>query len=121
MREYLGFTTKWLSLKWGVSEFSIQRWERNRTPPPDMVHWMRGMRGQFDRWILDSLESGDDPIEVPRTDDDIPGVIPAAVYRRMAMFASSMSGARIIYIDDDADEHSKPRPLACPCNVARML
>ena len=111
MREYMGFTTRWLSMKWGVSEFSIQRWERNRTPPPDLVHWLRAMLDQFDRWILDSLEWGEDPIEIPRTDDDISGAMPAAVYRHMAMVASSMSGARIVYMDEDGAAHSKtPTP-----------
>ena len=108
LREYMGFTTKWLSLKWGVSEFSIQRWGRNRTPPPDLVHWLRDMLDQFDQWILDRLEWGDDPIEIPRTDADISGVMPAAVYRHMAMVASSMSGARIVYMEDGVEARSKP-------------
>jgi DNA-binding transcriptional regulator YiaG len=98
LREYMGFSTKWLSLKWGVSEFSIQRWERNRQPPPDMAHWMRGMLEQFGQRVDDAVHAGETTLLVPRTDDDSPNVMPAAVYRRIAMIAALRMEAGIEYL-----------------------
>ena len=97
LREYLGLTTRWMSLRFGVSEYSVQRWERDRTPPHDIAHWIRDMKREFDDQVDVDVLAADDTIIVPRTDEDSPSILPAATYRRMAMMTVGRAGCRIEY------------------------
>ena len=96
-REYLGLTTRWLSMRWGVSEYSVQRWERDRTPPPDIAHWIRDLRRQFDDQVETDVLAAEKTLTVPRTDEESPSLLPAATFRRMAALTAARTGARIEY------------------------
>lgn len=104
LREYMGFTTKFLAMKWDVSEYSIQRWERNRDVPPNIAHWLRDCLRKFDRAVDNAIRGSDldEPLLVPRTDDESVNIIPAAVYRRIGMIASRETGSRIEYTHEQA-------------------
>lgn len=104
LRESLGLTTKWLSARWGVSEFSVQRWERNRALPAELERDIRGLKERFDREVARVAESGGDCVLVPRSDRLRPADdMPAAWHHMVAQRASERTGLRILFDDDDQE------------------
>lgn len=100
-REHLGLTTKWLARRWSVSEYSVQRWERDRTLPPDLEADLVSIKRYADERIdlavrmhADGFETADDPIDVPRMEDND---MPPAFWRSVAWEAADRTGCRITY------------------------
>lgn len=97
-REALGLSSQWLADRWGVALYSVQRWERSRTLPEDLS---RDIDGLIRRMEVDvdraAFGGGDRIIEVPRTDADSPDEMPASYHRAVALAASRLTGARIVY------------------------
>ena len=63
LRESMGLTTKWLSARWDVAEFSVKRWERDRYLPENLETDLRGLKRRFDAEVQHTAavtaESGD--------------------------------------------------------------
>lgn len=104
LRESMGLTTKWLASRWDVSEFSVQRWERNRALPAELEKDMRSLKERFDREVARVAESGGDCVLVPRNDRlRTAGAMPAAWHRMVAQRASEKAGLRILFEDDEQE------------------
>lgn len=106
LRESMGLTTKWLSARWDVAEFSVKRWERDRYLPENLETDLRGLKRRFDAEVQHTAavtaESGEDAaVIVPRTEPESTGGMPAAWHRAIAQRARELSGARILYTDDE--------------------
>lgn len=107
LRESMGLTTKWLAARWGVSEYSVQRWERNRTLPEHLSMDMARLKMQFDGEVESAVRSGGDFFLVPRndrfrSDDDMP----AAWHHMIAQRVTEKTRTRVLFDDDDQDAES---------------
>ena len=107
LRESMGLTTKWLASRWDVSEFSVQRWERNRMLPEKLAEDMTRLKTRFDGEVERAVETGGECFIVPRNDrfrtmDDMP----AAWHHMIAQRVRERSGARILFEDDEQDPES---------------
>lgn len=98
LRESLGLSTKWLSLRWDVSEYSVQRWERNRTLPEALERDMLSLKTIFDEAVTKAADAGTG-LAVPRIDAETDRY-PAAWYRAVAQRARERSGAEITFRGD---------------------
>ena len=96
LRESMGLTTKWLAARWDVAEFSVKRWERDRYLPDNLETDLRGLKRRFDAEVRHTAA-----VIVPRTEPESTGDMPAAWRRAIAQRARELSGARILYIDDE--------------------
>ena len=102
LREGMGLTTKWLADRWHVAEYSVKRWETNRTLPADLETDLLGLRSRFDHEVEKAASTpADGSILVPRTDAQTSGAYPAAWHRAIALQAARRSGCRILYTDDE--------------------
>lgn len=96
LRESMGLSTKWLSVRWDVSEFSVQRWERNRPLPDSLAQDMHMLKLAFEDDVKAMIESGVAAVVVPRVDD--PALDhPAPWYRAVAQRAADNCGVGIVY------------------------
>lgn len=102
LREHLQLTTRWLAERWGVSEVSVQRWERNRDAPESLQQELLEMQVDAQRLIEAGISREYGTIEIPRTDAESLGEYPAAFYRMCAQAISKETGAMIVY---------RPKPL----------
>lgn len=108
LRESMGLTTKWLAVRWDVSEFSVQRWERNRTLPDELADDMLRLKERFDGEIGRAIETGGDCLTVPRNDrhgtaDDMP----SSWHHMIAQRIRERSGMRILFDDDGPSTESE--------------
>lgn len=102
LRESMGLTTKWLADRWGVAEFSVKRWERDRMLPAGFEEDMRDLKARFDREVAQAATTPEDScIIVPRVDAEAPRGLPAAWFHAVAQRASEKSGARILFYGDE--------------------
>lgn len=106
LRESMGLTAKWLSARWGVAEFSVKRWERDRYLPENLETDLRGLKRRFDAEVRHTAavtaEAGEEAaVIVPRTEPESTGGMLAAWHRAIAQRARELSGARILYTDDE--------------------
>lgn len=110
LRESMGLTTKWLSKRWGVAEYSVQRWERGRILPDELDADLHDLKRRFDREVQHTAAEADRANEmtgeptaiiVPRNDVDATRGMPAAWHRAIAQRAAELCGARILYADDE--------------------
>ena len=97
LRESLQLTTKWLSRRWGITENSIQRWERNRLPPDDVVDDLQSIAQQAEETIIEGVHRDYGTIEVPRLDRDSLDGFPASYHRMIARRIAEQTGAEIVY------------------------
>lgn len=104
LRESMGLTTKWLASRWDVSEFSVQRWERNRTLPVELELDISGLKERFDREVARVADAGGDCVLVPRNDRlRTAGAMPATWHRMVAQRARERTGVRILFEDDEQE------------------
>lgn len=102
LRESMGLTTKWLANRWNVSEFSVQRWERNRELPDEFEQDIHTLHQQFTNEVATAAKAkADSCLIVPRTDMEAPRDMPAAWHRAVAQRAREHTGARILFYDDE--------------------
>lgn len=104
LRELMGLSTRFLSERWGVSEMSVQRWERNRTIPREFEGDVEGMVRDFLSLVRRGIDRSDGSIEAPRTDAECRGEFPSAYYRRAAALVSLRTLGEIVFsvpCDDD--------------------
>ena len=99
-RERLGLTTQWLADRWGVALYSVKRWETSRTVPDDLAADVEVMLDRMDGAIESGRFCADRVIEVPRTDAESPGGMPAAYHRAVAFEVARETGARLKYYGD---------------------
>ncbi|MCH9275018.1 hypothetical protein JS533_001775 [Bifidobacterium amazonense] len=100
LRESMGLTTKWLAGRWGVAEYSVKRWERDRRVPDDLAADLTGLRNLFDRLVGEGVDERADAIPVPRVDAESPDDKPAAWHRIIAQRISEQTDGRILYYAD---------------------
>lgn len=103
LRESMGLTAGWLAARWGVAEFSVQRWERERTPPERMVRALSELKSVFDDEVKRDASMGAVCLIVPRLDVEAPRGLPAAWFRAVAQRVSESCGTRVLYFDDEND------------------
>lgn len=96
-REMMGLSTAWLAKRWGVSNVSVQRWERNRELPKAIERDMNGMLAEFLREVDEGSARCDGSIEVPRTDAECLGEYPSAYYRRVAALVALRTSGEIVF------------------------
>lgn len=102
LRESMGLSTKWLSIRWDVAESSVKRWETNRILPEDLERDMIELKRAFDAEVDDAAKApADSCVIVPRVDIEAPRNLPAAWHRAIAQRARERSGARILYYGDE--------------------
>lgn len=110
-RESLGLSTRWLADRWGVSEYSVQRWERNRILPDDLQADLLGLQVRFAAEISKGVGERGETIIVPRTNVDSVQGFPAAWWRLIAWQVRLKTEGLILYYDDDVadlDDFRKP-------------
>ena len=104
LRESMGLTTKWLAERWKVSEFSVQRWDRNRRLPDELEADIMDLKARFDREVGRVADAGGDCVLVPRNDRLRTAVdMPAAWFHMIAQRASEIAGLRILFEDDEQE------------------
>ncbi|OXN01500.1 helix-turn-helix domain-containing protein [Bifidobacterium vansinderenii] len=101
LRESMGLTTKWLARRWNVSEFSVQRWERNRPLPNELEQDLQKLKTMFDLEVDQAAQTTTGSLIVPRTDAESPAGLPSAWHRAVAQQAAQRSGVHIIYRDSE--------------------
>ncbi|WP_033518466.1 helix-turn-helix domain-containing protein [Bifidobacterium cuniculi] len=102
-RESLGLSTRWLADRWGVSEYSVQRWERSRLLPDDLQADLLGLQVRFAAEVAKGIEEHGDAIIVPRTNAESVQDFPATWWRLIAWQIRLKTGGVILYYDDDTD------------------
>lgn len=99
-REMMGLSTAWLAARWGVSNMSVQRWERNRALPKPLDGDVREMLDGFLGRVEEGAARCDGLIEVPRTDAECLGEYPSAYYRRIAALVALRTHGEIVFRGD---------------------
>lgn len=97
MRESMGLSTKWLAVRWGVSMLSVQRWERNRSMPPELERDFESIRSCFRAEVDDGVSDASPSLSVPRVDDESPDGFPAAYHRAVALRIAESTGAHLVF------------------------
>ncbi|WP_156100109.1 hypothetical protein [Bifidobacterium cuniculi] len=77
-------STRWLADRWGVSEYSVQRWERSRLLPDDLQADLLGLQVRFAAEVAKGIEEHGDAIIVPRTNAESVQDFPATWWRLIA-------------------------------------
>lgn len=107
LRESMGLTTKWLSRRWGVAEYSVQRWESKRSVSERYARDMLELKAQFDRTVWTAAAAGRNVLRVPRQDAGRPAdAFPASYERAVAERVRELTGAQIVYEDEEAPQRS---------------
>jgi hypothetical protein len=102
-RESMGLSTKWLADRWQVSEYSVQRWERNKTLPVTLMHDFQGIEVDFRQRIEAARGAAGEEtaLIVPRTGREAPLDHPAQWFRMIAQRVHEETGAMILYYGDE--------------------
>lgn len=109
-REHLGLTSKWLAERWGVAVHSVERWEKDRILPDDLLEDLLLIKRYADELIGIAVKHGENglqietPLDVPRTaKDDYNKEYPPAFWRMIAWEAADRTGDRIVYTGQQVD------------------
>ncbi|NEG69054.1 helix-turn-helix domain-containing protein [Bifidobacterium choloepi] len=102
LRESMGLTTKWLSKRWGVAEYTVQRWESKRVVSERYGDDLLGLKREFDREVWAKASQDVDVIHVPRAEQNRePAAMPASYERAVAERVFELAGTPIVYDDED--------------------
>ncbi|OZG49811.1 hypothetical protein BOCO_0328 [Bombiscardovia coagulans] len=107
--EYMGLSAKWLAARWGVTDYSVQRWERNRILPDSLAQDLADLEVEFNQIVAREIERRADVILVPRTDDEALEGKPAAWWRAIAHRVREDTDAMIVYYSDDVRVDHEPQ------------
>lgn len=101
-RERLGLSTRWLAKRWNVRELTVQRWERNRQPPDEVVADMWQLVTIYRQQAADLAAAPDEVALVPRVEAVNQGQPwPAAWQRAVAI----ESGKRLQFLEEGLNDH----------------
>lgn len=101
LRELLGLSHRWLSLHWGIDEWTVAGWEDVGPVPADFASDLRAHGDRIAGYELDLIDERPVVLHAPRVDEDSPDLLPALTHRLVCARVARRVPVRVVWIGQE--------------------